>query len=199
MARDGLRLDPPPPGQRRIEVGSGYWPHPGYVHVDKVPTAAAVDLVASGHRLPLADQWADELLSVHMIEHVAPPFLASTLEEWHRVLRPGGTLTIHTPNGESLARCLLALDDADSPTQWAIQNAVYGYWLGPGDAATPTNFTARPDHKVLLSFGLLEALLDRAGFAQVADVTGRDPCHHRQDWAPLVPGLCLEVEARRSA
>lgn len=197
-ARHALRLAPPPPGQRRLEVGSGHWPHPGYVHVDRVATSTAVDLVAPGHRLPLPDRWADEVLSVHMIEHLAPPMLAPTLSEWHRVLRAGGTLTIHTPNGESLARSLLAVDDPDSATLWAVQNAIYGYWLAPRDVGSPAHFTASPDHKVLMTLGLVERLLSRAGFTDITDVTGRDECHHLQDWAPLVPGLCLEVEARRS-
>lgn len=195
--RTALRLDPPPAGQRRVEIGSGYCPHPGYVHVELFPDAPGVDLVAPGDRLPLADGWADELLSVHMIEHVAPPRLAPTLAEWRRVLRPGGKVVVHTPNGESLARALLDLHGGDDPRLWAVQNAVFGYWLGPEDVGSPERFTAPPDHKVLMTFGLLEGLLHQAGFTDVADVTGRDECHHRRSWEPLVPGLCLEVEACR--
>src|SRR5205807_1863855 len=29
-----LRLAPPPPGERRLEFGSGWSPRPGYIHVD---------------------------------------------------------------------------------------------------------------------------------------------------------------------
>jgi predicted SAM-dependent methyltransferase len=190
------RLQPPPEGQRRIEVGSGFWPHEGYVHVDVFPDATDVDVLAPGDELPFPDAWADELLSVHMLEHVPPPRLTSTLREWARVLRPGGKIVIHTPNGEALAAALLHAGGASSRRLWAVQNAVYGYWLGPADVGTAAQFVTAPDHKVLLTLPLLRDLLAEAGFEEVEDVTGRDPCHHRDDWADLVPGLCLEVEAR---
>src|SRR3954465_13918696 len=81
-----FRLSPPEVGQRNIELGSGYRPTSGYVHVD-IARRPHVEFLVRSHSLPFSDAWADGLLAVHMLEHVAPPSVAPTLREWHRVLR----------------------------------------------------------------------------------------------------------------
>lgn len=70
--RRSWRLEAPLPGSRRIEVGSGWNPLPGYIHVDVDPDSFKVDLLVRGHVLPFPDDWADEVLSVYMIE-CSPP------------------------------------------------------------------------------------------------------------------------------
>jgi SAM-dependent methyltransferase len=51
---------------------------------------------ALGGALPLADEVADLVLLVEVIEHLTDP--ASVLQEIRRVLRPGGRLFLTTPN-----------------------------------------------------------------------------------------------------
>jgi SAM-dependent methyltransferase len=53
-------------------------------------------LHGEGERLPFADQSFDGVLLNEVLEHVADD--ASTLREIHRVLRPGGTLALFSPN-----------------------------------------------------------------------------------------------------
>ncbi len=196
--RSRWRLDPPPPGSRRIEVGSGFSPRPGYLHVDIDPRLP-VDVVVSGAELPFPSAWGDELLSVHMLEHVPPPHLRSTLRRWHEVLVPGGRLTVHTPNAAALAAVVASAADGDGARFWAATNALYGYGYPPWSSTGPEQLSAVPDHKVALTFPVLRGLLVDAGFVDVADVTGQDPtCHHTRDWADYVPDLCLEVTARRA-
>lgn len=55
-------------------------------------------LVAAMQELPFDDASYDVLYAGEIIEHVADPDLA--LAEWNRVLRPGGTLIVTTPNRE---------------------------------------------------------------------------------------------------
>src|SRR3954469_22404602 len=105
-ARQRLRLEPPPPGERRVEIGAGFSGRPGYVHVDLLPFTDDIDVLASGDDLPLPEQWADEILTVHMIEHVPPPRLKATVHHWYTRLRPGAALVIHTPNGAALGRAM---------------------------------------------------------------------------------------------
>ncbi len=194
--RDRLRLEPPPPGERRVEIGAGFSGRPGYVHVDIVPWTSDIDVLASGDALPFPDEWADEILSVHMIEHVRPPRLMVTLEHWYAHLRPGGTLVVHTPNGASLARALA--DGHDPHRFWAVMSAMYGYGHHPADMTSPNALTHVPEHTVALTSEVLRGLLADAGFVDIEDVSGEDPlCHHTRDWSPYVDALFLEVRARR--
>ena len=91
-------------GTRKVEVGSGFSPRDGYLHIDLDPGAPHLEYVAEARELPLPDGFADELLASHVLEHVEPRFLQSTLREWHRVLKPGGTVEIHSPDSAHLMR-----------------------------------------------------------------------------------------------
>ena len=51
-----------------------------------------------GESLPFPDESFDVITSWHVIEHVQD--VRQTLDEWHRVLKPGGWVMIETPNGE---------------------------------------------------------------------------------------------------
>ena len=189
------RLEVPLPGSRRIEVGSGFNPLPGYIHVDIDPDSSKVDLLVRGYALPFRNSWADEVLNVHMLEHVPVPVLKATLREWHRVLKDGGELGIHTPNGEAFGQALVASASGDSISFWAIQNAVFGYYLHPSQATGPERFGERGDHRVLFTFPILRSLLEEVGFSRVEDVSGAKPCMNLVEWAPYVPRPCLEVKA----
>jgi hypothetical protein len=191
-----LRLSSPPPGERRIEFGSGWSPRPGYIHVDVEANNPLTDVIVRADQLELPDGWADEILSVHMIEHVPPPAIVATLERWRRLLRAGGTITVHTPNAAALGAAL-ADTGTDDEIAWVALSAVYGYGLGPWDAGKPELLRGVPDHKLVFTPALLIKMLEAAGFVDVKDVSGNDPlCHHTKDWAPYVPGMCLEVSGR---
>jgi predicted SAM-dependent methyltransferase len=194
-SRARLRFNLPPPGQRRLELGSGQHPTPGYIHVDVDPNAWHVDLVCPADRVPLPTEWADEILSIHMLEHLPPVNLKEALRRWHGLLRPGGTLTIHTPNGEALSRAVCS--PPDSTSFWLAQSAIYGYGPGPGQCTAPEHLGKRGDHRLLFTFSALGQLLSDAGFEEVEDVSGRDPCYHAEAWKSAVPSLCLEVVATK--
>ncbi len=51
-----------------------------------------------GERLPYADESFDVLTAWHVIEHVSD--VTRTLQDWYRVLRPGGLLMLETPDAE---------------------------------------------------------------------------------------------------
>jgi 2-polyprenyl-3-methyl-5-hydroxy-6-metoxy-1,4-benzoquinol methylase len=107
-------------GGRLLEIGSGSgaflarmrslgWEVEG---VDVDAEAARLASAASGatvhvgplesHRLP-ADRY-DAIALSHVFEHLHDP--RATLEECHRILRPGGSIVIVTPNWESLGHRL---------------------------------------------------------------------------------------------
>lgn len=182
-----------PPGERRLEIGSGPYPTPGYVHVDLDPRAAHLELRAPTHRIPLPDDWADEIRAVHVLEHVFPKDVESTLREWKRVLRPYGLLDVHVPDGAALAG---SLTDGDPERFWAAQVGIFGYPGVPvpveGPQAVDRNM---PEHRMLFTAGQLEEMLRRAGFSEV-----RRPeehiCRHNGPWDSQIPDFCLRLSAK---
>ena len=81
----------------RIELASGERPFDGYLHCDQ-RLLPSTDLVCQVETLPFATDSVDSLLASHIIEHFPYASIVSVLSEWRRVLRPGGTILIITPN-----------------------------------------------------------------------------------------------------
>jgi len=93
--------------------------------------------VSGADELPFRDRSFDALFAGELVEHLEDPRLG--LREFQRVLRPGGTLVLTTPNRLRLANLA---DGSERP---------YG-----------------PDHLSELSYDELAALLPAAGFDVVA-------------------------------
>ncbi len=61
-----------------------------------------VDIVASGDELPFKDNTLDFVISSHVIEHFYDP--VKTIEEWLRVVKPGGYVFIIAPHRERIGK-----------------------------------------------------------------------------------------------
>ncbi|PYV22040.1 MAG: methyltransferase type 11, partial [Acidobacteria bacterium] len=80
-----------------LDVGCGINKHPGAVGIDRNPSSAADIICDLDHgRLPFRDNSFDHVLAIHVIEHAAD--VIRTMEEFHRLLRPGGSVRIETPH-----------------------------------------------------------------------------------------------------
>jgi SAM-dependent methyltransferase len=97
-------------------------------------------LVAGAHPLPFRDASFDALFAGELIEHLPDP--RPGVEEFRRVLRPGGTLILTTPNRRRLANLA---DRSDRPYS--------------------------PDHLSELSYDEVQALLAECGL-EVVHATG---------------------------
>lgn len=94
-----------PDGARVLDVGAGDAPYrelfdrfdyltsdwEGTEHVADRP----YDIVAQAHDLPLDDDSLDAVVCTQVLEHLPEPWVA--VEEFHRVLRPGGRVIITAP------------------------------------------------------------------------------------------------------
>ncbi|MGH9194216.1 MAG: class I SAM-dependent methyltransferase [Acidimicrobiia bacterium] len=179
----------------RVELGGGPFPSDGYVHVDTDWRARHLEYRAPVWRLPFGDGTVEEILAIHVLEHVHPGRLADTLREWRRVLRPGGVARIHVPNAPAVFR---AFESASSAHKWALTNALLGMWGGPA-MAEPSDFDVRlnrPDHQAIYDFSLLEEQLILAGFDVVINRTGEIRDRHSEAWDPIVRDYSLVVVAR---
>jgi len=82
---------------RILDVGCGINKLPGAVGIDRNPRSKA-DVVCDLDRFPypFADCSFDAVSAVHVIEHLSD--VVRTMEEFHRLLRPGGRVRIVTPH-----------------------------------------------------------------------------------------------------
>jgi SAM-dependent methyltransferase len=80
-----------------LDVGCGLNKHPGAIGIDRNPRCNA-DVLCDLDRppYPFAAESFDQIRAVHVIEHVSD--VIRTLEEFHRLLKPGGRLYLATPH-----------------------------------------------------------------------------------------------------
>lgn len=164
----------PKPGGIKLEIGSGYAPQPGYVHLDVRPDLPQIDVVCdfSKERLPFDNGKVAELVSNHVIEHVSWRKLPFVLGEWHRVLEPGGRLFFRTPDLEFICRTYLAgkttpewPGDEDFVKKHLARDVTPAWWANIKLFAGqdyPSNF-----HNFCLDFETAKTLLERYGFERV--------------------------------
>lgn len=184
---DGQVVDP-----LRVEIGGGDHPSPGYVHVDVDRKAAHVEHVAPGSALPFGDATVEELLAIHILEHVHPSSLLATLCEWRRVLCPGGFAQIHVPNAATVFAAFL---DSPPERKWTVMIPIFGMTSHAKFGTSDDRDYER--HHAIYDFALLERVLLEAGFARVEDVSTEVTDRHTEKWRDdqLIPRMSLVVRA----
>ena len=182
-------------GSRRLEIGGGPHVQQGYLHVDIDRGAHHLEWTAPAWDLPLPDAWASEVLAIHILEHVPPPRLVSTLAEWLRVLRPGGRVQVHVPNGPVLMEALMTRPLAE---KWPLMGSLLGMYCGPRDR-DPSRLDRRSDHQIIFDHEILRWALDAAGFTDIEDLTGIATDRHVVGWRHEVQDYSLIASARRPA
>jgi len=83
-----------------LHLGCGRIRLPGYCNVD-IRSLPSVDVVADLRPLPWPDSCADKIYSCAVIEHFGRREWPAVLQEWARVLRPGGRLHLSTADFEA--------------------------------------------------------------------------------------------------
>lgn len=165
------RFDPPPP--RRLEIGSGSNPQPGYEHLDARADLPDIDHVCDIRQpLPFPAGTFDEVLSRSCIEHVSWREVKSVLAEWARILKPGGTIDLWAPDLEYLCRRYLNRRDdrhLDGALATEAAEALGGYDTSSwaivklfGGQDYPENF-----HGAVLDEEVLSRVLASAGFVHI--------------------------------
>jgi predicted SAM-dependent methyltransferase len=146
-------------GQRRIG---------GFVNID-LNHGRAVDYVCSITRLPCRSNSVERIESYHVFEHLRQGSVAGALQEWFRVLRPGGSMVMELPDFDADIREYMAgnLERLFS---------IFGRDRFPGDI-----------HYFGYNFGRVAALLSDAGFVRVREEAPQD--YHAQ-FEPCLRVVC---------
>lgn len=126
----------------KLNLGCGKKILPGYTNVDLYvdhPLAVKWDVRA----LPLADASVDEILAEDLLEHFHRFEWRAALAEWVRVLKPGGAITIQSPDMLMLATAMLGAAASGDDAKWEdVNRRLFG---GQGDG--------EPDpHKAMYHF-----------------------------------------------
>jgi predicted SAM-dependent methyltransferase len=146
---------------------------PDWVNIDADP-AAEPDVLADAAALPYDDATVDEIYAGHLLEHLPESLSLAPLREWHRVLRPGGTLTVVVPDLLAAARVIRA--DQLNPQGVTLSMAILGSEDTPWQHHRRTYNEARLLTELAAVFGSA-TLLGTLGIDwQVAAQATKDGC-----------------------
>lgn len=82
----------------RLHFGCGPVILDGYINVDGTPATNEVYVQNITGSFPIPDNTVDEILSVHVIEHISRKDIPSMIKEWLRILKPGGKVVTEWPD-----------------------------------------------------------------------------------------------------
>lgn len=156
---------------RRLNLGCGYDRREGYLNVD-LQDFHSPDLIADIRDLPmLSSGHFEEILAFDCLEHLPRTDSARALEEWNRLLTPGGTLRLTVPDAAAILQRLAASDDLEEHERWLAN--LFGTQAYTGDF-----------HQAGFTDILMIGLLARTGYCGIR-------IERRDDWL-------LSVFARKS-
>lgn len=89
----------------KLDLGAGDIKRDGFTSVDLYDSAA--DIRADLSTLPFDNDSIEEIVCIQVIEHIHYAESAQVLGEMFRVLQPGGTATIETPDVDVVCRKIL--------------------------------------------------------------------------------------------
>lgn len=136
----------------RINLGCGRRKLEDWINVDIEDADVTCDISLP---LPFEDNYADELMAIHVIEHFYVWTIQDLLKEWKRVIKPGGRIILECPN------LLKALESAMKTGQ--LSGPMF-YWVLYGDPGHQNELMC---HHWAYTPATLSHALGAAGFREV--------------------------------
>src|SRR3954471_1802678 len=153
----------------KLNLGCGDKILPGYLNVDVAQKRAGKqpDIVCDVRSLePIDDEYADEVLAVHVVEHFWRWEVVGVLREWTRVLKPGGLMILECPNLKSACEEFLRDPDAFAGPGREGQRSM---WVFYGDPAWQDPLMV---HRWGYTPASLAAIMSQAGLVGIPPGTG---------------------------
>tara|TARA_R110000824_G_scaffold104214_1_gene247286 strand:+ start:1753 stop:2313 length:561 start_codon:yes stop_codon:yes gene_type:complete len=82
----------------KLHLGCGPKYIPGFIHVDANPYEHVDHLGGVDNLEHIANDSVDLIYACHVLEHFGRNEFQQVLEEWHRILKPGGVLRLSVPD-----------------------------------------------------------------------------------------------------
>ena len=113
----------------KLNLGCQIHHFPGWTNVDIVgdDPNIQVEINAPAEKLPIENDSVDFIYAGHLVEHYYPDTLKLALAEWYRVLRPGGTLAILTPDCGAIMRDFASGQIGMEATWQQLYGRIYSY------------------------------------------------------------------------
>lgn len=143
----------------KLHLACGHDYNEDYINVDLyAPEDAKCDVRFDVQKLPYPSNSVDEIKAFHIIEHFHFFEIKEVLNEWFRVLKPGGRLYLETPDFLETCRSFVEGSPTMPIEEWRV--LLYGHFFAhpwvPGQT-----------HKFLFTESQLRANLSWAGFKTV--------------------------------
>jgi predicted SAM-dependent methyltransferase len=103
----------------QLNLGCGLIHRPAWINLD-LQNAAAADLRADALLLPFPDRSVASIDACQLVEHLGYVGTLYALCEWARVLAPGSTLRIETPDRDATLQAVTAKETADAALPWVF-------------------------------------------------------------------------------
>ena len=113
----------------KVNLACGHFSQAGYLNIDLYNPKA--DLIADVKSLPLEDNSVDEALAIHILEHFDYFGGWVALQEWYRILKPGGRIIIESPDLLGICKKFINLSEQERPR---LYSHIYGYPWEEGQA-----------------------------------------------------------------
>jgi ubiquinone/menaquinone biosynthesis C-methylase UbiE len=164
----------------KLNLGCGDNLLDGYINIDKYDKAA--DVQADITELPYEDNTVDKIVAYQVIEHVPYNLNSKLFAEMYRVLVPGGTAILETPDIDVIAIKILQEGITD---QW--RHNLVGEYHRPWDKDRYEDWEhhAGSIHRNPFNFALVERYAKEAGFTKII--------RRKPDFYPCEENLSVEL------
>lgn len=151
----------------KLHIGCGDNELPEWLNTELCPRGSQVYLDATGP-FPLPDNCIDLVYSEHMIEHVSWEGGRAMLGECYRVMKPGATLRIVTPD---LAFLVRLVENPSTPIHAAyIRYSMEAYQIAAPSASAVhvvNHFMRAWGHQFIYDESTLRRLMNESGFTGI--------------------------------
>lgn len=107
----------------RLNFGSGGVDVPGFISIDKYDKRAKIQMDVFDFKI-LLPNFVEEIMAIHLFEHINPFKSSDVLKIWYDLLIPGGTLILEMPDIKQV--CQAFINAKDKWERYSLMNVIYG-------------------------------------------------------------------------